>query len=210
MTERDDLTESLRHLEYEMAMIVAAPRMLAKHQLTPAKNTDRPDGYYWANDRAVAYLTAIESALAHARLLDDFFKRASTDPPPQGHKADDRYAAEYCVENGWRRFRLMTKDEHLTIDRQLSHFTTYRQPREGHDLGKFAQKAVDALMLLTRRADPQWRDRLEEILAKVLAERARANETWNSESTSLTAESAPGLPCIARAVRRFLLGIGRA
>ena len=58
MTQSDDLDESLRHLEYEMAMMVASPRMLAKHQLTPAQNTARPDGYYWANDRAVAYLAA--------------------------------------------------------------------------------------------------------------------------------------------------------
>jgi hypothetical protein len=52
MTERDDLADSLRHLEYEMAMMVASPRMLVKHRLTPAKNTERPDGYFWANDRA--------------------------------------------------------------------------------------------------------------------------------------------------------------
>jgi hypothetical protein len=33
MTEPDDLTESLRHVEYEMAMMVATPRMV-KLQLT--------------------------------------------------------------------------------------------------------------------------------------------------------------------------------
>jgi hypothetical protein len=71
MTQRDDLAECLRHLEYEMAMMVASPRMLAQHEL-PDKNTDRPDGYFWANDKAVAYLAAMESACAHARVLDDF------------------------------------------------------------------------------------------------------------------------------------------
>jgi hypothetical protein len=66
-------------------------------QWTPAKNTARPDGYYWANDRAVAYLAAMESALTHARLLNDFFKHATGKLPTAHHKANDRYAAEYCV-----------------------------------------------------------------------------------------------------------------
>ena len=56
MTQSDDLHESLRHLEYEMAMMVASPRMLAKHQLTPAENTARPDGYYWVFESNCQYL----------------------------------------------------------------------------------------------------------------------------------------------------------
>jgi hypothetical protein len=179
MTEPDDLDESLRHLEYEMAMIVAAPRMLAKHQLTPAKNTARPDGYFWANDSAVAYLVAFESALTHARLLDDFFGPASGALPITGPKANDRYAAEYCVEMGWSGRRVLTDDEHRAIDKQLSHFATQRRLRQTHNLGRFSQRAVDALIVLAGRADPKWRDRLGDIVEKVLAEQGRLNEAWN-------------------------------
>lgn len=137
MTQRDSLDESLRHLEYEMAMMVAAPRMLAKHQLTPAENTARPDSYFWANDRAVAYLAALESALTHARLLDDFFRYATGDVPTEGAKANDRYAAEYCVQKGWSGRRVLTPAEHLAIDRQLSHLTTQRRWRKPHKVGSF-------------------------------------------------------------------------
>jgi hypothetical protein len=180
MTQREDLTESLRHLEYEIAMIVAAPRMLAQHQLTPALNIARPDGYFWANDRAVAYLAAMESTLTHARVLDDFFKPASgalpTRPPA---KANDRYAAEYCETNGWKGFAVLTKDEHDAIDKQLSHLSTQRAPRKTHALGQFSRKAVDALILLTRRADPQWQPRLQDILDKTDDERRRADDAWD-------------------------------
>jgi hypothetical protein len=46
MAERDTLDESLRHLECEIAMIVAPPRLVYKHQLTPAMNTGRPGGVH--------------------------------------------------------------------------------------------------------------------------------------------------------------------
>ena len=179
MTQSDDLDESLRHLEYEMAMMVASPRVLAKHQLTPAQNTARPDGYYWANDRAVAYLAAMESALTHARLLNDFFKYASDALPAKTLKANDRYAAEYCATNGWKGFAVLTPDQHRTINQQVSHLTTQRRPRKPHEIGRFAQRAVDALIVLTRRADPEWQDRLEDILAKVAAEQRRIDDAWN-------------------------------
>src|SRR3954466_13650383 len=96
MTDRDALDESLRHLEYEVAMIVATPRMVWRHPLTPAMNTARPDGYFWGNDKAVAYLAAMESTLTHARLLNDFFRSPARQLPTGGLKANDRYAAEYC------------------------------------------------------------------------------------------------------------------
>jgi hypothetical protein len=105
MTQPDDLTESLRHLEYEMAMMVAAPRMVDQHPLTPALNTARPDGYYWANDRAVACLAGIESALTHARLLDDFFRY--TTKPTDGLKANDSYAFDREVPYGPHRWTKM-------------------------------------------------------------------------------------------------------
>jgi hypothetical protein len=35
MTEPDDLTDSLRHIEYEMAMMVAAPRMVKLQLIAP-------------------------------------------------------------------------------------------------------------------------------------------------------------------------------
>lgn len=98
MTVRDTLEESLRHLEYEMAMIVATPRMLSQHGLPPAKNTERPDGYYWANGLAVVYLAAMESNLVNARLLDDFFRYATDAVPAAAINANDRYAAEYCMQ----------------------------------------------------------------------------------------------------------------
>ena len=109
-------------------MIVATPRMFARHMLAPAMNTARPDGYYWDDDRAVAYLAAMESNLVHARLLDDFFIYATADVPITGRKANDRYAAQYCVSKGWNGYRVLTEDEHVVIDRQLSHFTTLRRP----------------------------------------------------------------------------------
>lgn len=127
MTGRDTLEESLRHLDYELAMIAATPRMVAKHGLSPARNTDRPDGYYWGSDRAVAYLAAVESNLVHARLLDDFFRYATDEIPASGKKSRDRYAAEYCSNGGWSGYRILTDDEHALIDRQLSHFTTLRE-----------------------------------------------------------------------------------
>ena len=180
MIQPDDLDESLRHLEYEIAMMVAAPRMLAQHPLTPAENTARPDGYYWANDRAVAYLAAMESALIHARLLDDFFKTASGVLPTKGLKANDRYAAEYCVGKGWSGRRVLTDDEHDAIDKQLSHFTTQRQPRTTHALGLFSRRVVDSLIVLAQRADPEWRDRLADIVEKALAEQRRSGDAWNA------------------------------
>ena len=159
-------------------MIVATPRMLARHQLTPAKNTARADSYYWANDRAVTYLAAMESALVHARLLDDFFRYATGDVPASGLKANDRYAAECCVTKGWSGSVVLTKSEHSIIDKQLSHFTTERSPRRTHDLGRFAQRAVDALIRLTRRADAQWEDPLLSILARCEAESKRSLDGW--------------------------------
>jgi hypothetical protein len=179
MAQRDTLEESLRHLEYEMAIMVATPRMLAQHNLTPAMNTARPDGYYWCSDRAVAYLAAMESSLVHARLLDDFYRHATADVPTTGIKANDRYAAQYCVNEGWSGFPVLTEDEHAVIDRQLSHFTTLRRPRSTHAVGQFAQTAIDALTELTRQADTQWTDRLQAILTRSEAEWKRGTEPWN-------------------------------
>lgn len=177
--DRDDLSESLRHLEYEMAMMVAAPRMLAEHPLDPAKNTDRPPGYYWANDRAVAYLAALESACTHARVLDDFFRYASGDEPTKGRWANDRYAAHYCEQNGWPGYRVLTEDQYTAISQQLSHLTTQRRFRKEHPVGLFSNLAVNALVALTGRADPQWQGPLEDILNKTVAERERMGDSWN-------------------------------
>jgi hypothetical protein len=181
MKDRDTLDESLRHLEYEIAMIVAAPRLVYNHQLTPATNTARPDGYFWANDRAVAYLAGMESALTHARLLDDFFKPATGTLPTRGPKATDRYAAEYCVQTGWAGIDVLTDEEHDTVDKQLSHFTTVRAPRRSHRLLLFSNRAVDALAELAGRADPQWRPRLDDILTNAQAEQSRISEAWNAD-----------------------------
>ncbi len=204
MTQRDELDESLRHLEYEIAMMVAAPRMLAQHPLTPAENTARPDGYYWANDRAVAYLAAMESALTRARLLDDFFKPASGALPTKGLKAKDRYAAEYCVEKGWSGRRVLTDDEHDAIDKQLSHFTTQREPRKTHALGLFSRRAVDSLIALAHRADPEWRDRLADIVEKALSEQGRSDDVWNPVDVAQAGSKPRPACCIARAIGRWL------
>jgi hypothetical protein len=177
MTDSDDLIESLRHLEYETAMMVATQRMMRQHPLTPALNTSRPDGYYWANDQAVAYLAGMESALTHARLLDDFYRHTTASTNPL--KADDRYAVEYCKEKGWTRFELLTHDQRTAINKQLSHFTTQRGPRKTHPLGRYAGNAIRALELLTRQADPQWQQPLKNILAKAQAEHQRSQEAWN-------------------------------
>jgi len=197
MARRDTLDESLRHLDYEMAMMVATPRMLAQYQLTPANNTVRADGYYWANDRAVAYLAAMESALVHARLLNDFFKYGTGDLPTSGFKASDRYAAEYCTTKGWSGSVVLTKSEHTIVDKQLSHFTTERSPRRTHDLGRFAQRAVDALIKLTSRANAEWQDPLLSILARCEAESKRSLEVWTPALSQHSARPAPGRrwPC---------------
>jgi hypothetical protein len=99
--------------------------------------------------------------------------------PTKGRWANDRYAAHYCAKNGWRGRRLLTEDEHTAIDQQLSHLTTQRRLRKGHNLGRFSQKAVDALIVLSRRADPKWQEPLQDILAKTEAEQRRFNEAWN-------------------------------
>lgn len=39
-------------------------------------------------------------------------------------EAKDRYALEYCTENGWLGTEVLTNDEHSAIDRQLPHVTT--------------------------------------------------------------------------------------
>lgn len=160
-------------------MIVAALRMVRQHPL-PEPNTSRPPGYYWANDQAVTYLAGMESALTHARLLDDFFKHtAKTKPTGKIAKAKDRYALEYCTQNGWPGADVLTDDEHTAIDKQLSHLTTQRGPRKTHRLGHYAQQAVKALTLLSQHADPQWQGPLKDILAKTLAEQQRFAEMWN-------------------------------
>lgn len=177
MAQPDDLTESLRHLEYEVAMIVAASRMVYLHPLQEP-NTSRQPGYYWANDQAVAYLAGMESALTHARLLDDFFK-CTVKPTGDSAKAKDRYALEYCTQNGWPGFEMLTNDQHTAIDKQLSHLTTQRAPRKQHPLGHYARQAVKALTLLTMQADPQWQGHLADIVAKARAEQQRSPEAWN-------------------------------
>jgi hypothetical protein len=179
MTKRDTLNESLRQLEYEIAMLVAVPPMVAMHQLIPARNTARPDGYYWANDRAVAYLAGMESGLTHARLLDDFFKPA-TGQLPTGLKTTDRYAAEYCADNGWHGIALMTDEQHDTIDKQLSQFTTMRAARRTCPPDLFSGKAVRALAELALRADQKWQPRLHDILGKAQTEQGHANSAWNA------------------------------
>ncbi|MCV7008234.1 hypothetical protein [Mycobacterium gordonae] len=179
MATPDDLHESLTHLEYEIAMMVATPRMRFRHPITPRFNKARPPGYYWNNDQAVAYLAAMESALTHARLLDDFFK--CTARPRSGNKARDRYAFEYCVQSGWPGFEMLTSEEHDRIDKQLSHFTTRRAPRHGHALQNYAKQAIKALTLLTHHADTQWQPALQEIHAKAKAEQKRANDPWTTQ-----------------------------
>jgi hypothetical protein len=173
MTDRDPLDESLRHLEYEMAMIVATPRMVWQHPLTPATKTTRPDGYFWRDDKAAAYLAAMESSLTHARLLNDFFRYSAGQVPTGGLKANDRYAAEYCKNNGWNGIDLLTEEQRATIDRQLSHFTTLRAPRRTHPIGQYAQNAVVALAELVKQADPEWQGPLSVILTKTRRAAAR-------------------------------------
>jgi hypothetical protein len=160
-------------------MIVATPRMLAEHPLTHAINTARPEGYFWDNDRAVAYLAALESALIHVRLLNDFFRYPAVRLPTGGLKANDRYAAEYCKNNGWNGIDLVTEQQRTTLDKQLSHFTTQRAARRTHPIGLYAQKAVDALAELAKQADAEWQGPLNDILTKVHAEQQRSGDAWN-------------------------------
>jgi hypothetical protein len=181
MTQRDSLTDSLEHLEYEMAMIIAAWRMRYQHPL-PEPNTARPHGYYWANDQAVAYLAGMESVLTHARLLDDFFRCTTSTKPTRRKAAADRYAFEYCDENAWTGFKMLTEDQHERIDKQLSHFTTLRGPRKNHALDHYGRKAIDALTQLTQQAQPQWQPPLKDILAKAQAEQQRFQEPWDPTS----------------------------
>jgi hypothetical protein len=168
MTQADDLAESLRHIEYEMAMMIAAPRMADLHKVP------RPDGYQWANDRDVTYLAGLESALTHARLLDDFFSYTTQ---PTGFKANDRYAFEYC--EGWSGFKMLTTQERTAIDKQLSHLTTQRKPRKAHAVHHYARQAVEGLTRLTEEAEPEWQPRLRDILAKAHAEQQRNRDPWN-------------------------------
>lgn len=130
-------------------------------------------------DRMTVSAVARELGL-HARLLNDFFKHATGKLPTARHKANDRYAAEYCVNVGWNGIEVLTEQQHTTIDKQLSHFTTRRAARTPHPLGLFALRAVDALAELARRADPIRQGRLRDILAKAHAEQQRTREAWNA------------------------------
>lgn len=188
MAHRDNLTKSLEHLEYEMAMIVAAPRMVYEHPLQEPNDT-RPSGYYWANDQAVAYLAGMESALTHARALDDFFKPTSQQVRTlrtarrtrKSNKAKDRYASQYCNPGGWPGFDMLKTREHNRIDRQLSHLTTLRAPRRDHDLEHYAERAIAGLGQLVRHARPKWQGRLQVIFNKANAEQQRISQPWNPQ-----------------------------
>lgn len=182
MTRSDDLAESLRHLEYEMALMVAAPRLAYWH---PLRRTDdaRPPGYYWSNDQAAAHVAGLESALTHARLLDDFFKRSTqTKPNGKSKKSKDRHALDYCPPHGWPGFDVLTDDEHKAIDKQLCHFGKREDSSDPPPIDRYARQAVKALALLTEHADPQWLRPLKTILAKAQAEQQRAYLPWNAHA----------------------------
>ena len=78
------------------------------------------------------------------------------------------------------RFPLLTPSEHITIDKQLSHFTTERRMRKTHPLGRFAARSVDAIAQLARQADAPWQDSLRTIHAKAEGELKRSREAWNA------------------------------
>jgi len=155
-------------------MIVRAQQQCHAHRV-PSGTIDT-DGYYWDNPDAITYLTGLESAVTHTRLLDDFYAPSSAQVTAirlakrSNHR--DRFAADYCTKGDWPGYRIANDDQHQRIDRQLSHFSTDRAPRTPHPLSTFAQRAHDALKLLAAICDDDHREqfrRTERRMADALA-----------------------------------------
>jgi len=95
MTEPDDLAESLQHLEYEMAMIVAAWRMVSPHPLQEPTLTGRP-ATTGPTTKPWPTSQGWNPHSPTARLLDDFFAAPSQLQPVSHSGALSAHYPAWC------------------------------------------------------------------------------------------------------------------